>query len=81
MNKIDKINRYIDRTEFKFRVMSPYQLRSGELSELRFLAECRPAEAICLAFKYGCAKGCRAMAAEARKRDAVEVGAEHGQAN
>lgn len=69
MNEIDKMKRYIDRTEIKFESGTPYQMRMGEPIELSNMATKDSIKAICLAFEYGRAKGCRAMKATARGTD------------
>lgn len=66
MTKIEKIQRYIDRTGGNFPDGTPYQMNIDELFALIHMADGDVAGAICLAFNYGRAKGFRAAQKEAK---------------
>ena len=57
MTAVEKIRRYIERTGVKF--PAAYQMSVTEMLELRRMADKAPIDALCLAFKYGQAKGAR----------------------
>lgn len=63
MSELEKIQRYIERTGFSD---ERYNLRWKEAMELLRKGDKSPAEAIILAYDYGCAKGYRAAKAEGR---------------
>lgn len=65
MSEMEKIQRYIDKTEFD---TSRWQMRLDELFAFRDEAEAgNLLTTICAAFDYGRAKGYRAAKAEVRK--------------
>lgn len=68
MNEIEKINRYIARTNMKLAITSPYHMNLKELFGLSDIAGEDAGRAICMAFEYGRAKGYRAAKAEGRAR-------------
>jgi len=68
MNEIEKINRYIARTNMKLAITSPYHMNLKELLGLSGIAGEDVGRAICMAFEYGRAKGYRAAKAEGRAR-------------
>jgi len=73
MSEIEKIKRYIKRTNIPVSKASAYQMNMQEAFALSHQAYCGdfPLEMISLAFNYGQAKGYRAAKAEARKEAAV----------
>ena len=66
MSEIEKIQRYIKRNK-KFPMGTPYQMNLLEMFSLADMSAESPADAICLAFDYGRAKGYRAAKAEQKK--------------
>ncbi len=65
MSKIEKINRYIERTKFKDE-KGNYGFHSGDIAAL--FSEVGGAYALMLAFDYGRAKGYGAAKAEASRQ-------------
>lgn len=65
--KMDKMTRYIERTRIDHK-NSPYFMRVEEARILLDLSKADIFDAICLAFNYGQAKGCRMARAEAKRR-------------
>lgn len=71
MTAIEKMKGYIDRTQMKESLATPYSLSLAEVFELATRANSSidlSVEMIALAFDYGKAKGYRAAKAEAKKR-------------
>jgi len=66
MTAIEKIHRYIQRTQIK--ESDAYQMDLRELMDLAHATAEEPVDIICLTFNYGKAKGYRAAKAEAKKR-------------
>lgn len=64
MTEIEKIRRYIDQT--KVDNGGRYDININEMLDLAHAAAQTPIEAVCLAFAYGRAKGCRAAKARVR---------------
>ncbi len=74
MSEIEKMKRYIERTDMKIDGSSPYQLNIREALELADQARSSsvtPIGIISLAFSYGMAKGYRAAKAEVRHGQTV----------
>lgn len=71
MSEIEKMKRYIDKTNMDITTGSPYQMNINEMFRLSHISAEDATGAIILAFNYGRAKGCRAAKAEARKQTAV----------
>lgn len=67
MSEIEKLRRYIDRTDGAFPCGTPYQMNISELFALAHMADEDITGAICLAFDYGRAKGYRAAKKEVRR--------------
>lgn len=67
MSEIEKLQRYIDRTNGAFPRGTPYQMNINEMFALAHMAAENVTEAICLAFDYGRAKGYRAAKKEVRR--------------
>ena len=67
MNKIEEINRYIERTGVKYADNSPYQMAFSEIIDLYDLFQKDWYKALCLAFNYGRAKGERHARKELKK--------------
>lgn len=70
MNKVQQMRRYIELTGAKYGRNSPYDIGCDELNAL---AQLNRFEAICLAFRFGRAKGERHARAEAKARRKKEV--------
>lgn len=70
MTEIEKMQRYIKRTNMKMEDEARYGINMGEVLELAHKAQdnSRSINMICLAFDYGCAKGYRAAKAERRAK-------------
>ncbi len=66
MSEIEKMKRYIERTDMKIKASSPYQINIREALELAHQAHANPYDAVSLAFEYGKAKGYRAAKAGGR---------------
>lgn len=67
MSEIEKLQRYINRTDGAFPPGTPYQMNINELFALTHMADEDVTGAICLAFDYGRAKGYRAAKKEVRR--------------
>ena len=65
---IQKIQRYIERTNVKPGVQNKYQMVLSEIIALKEQADESIIDTICLAFDYGRAKGYRAAKAEKEAR-------------
>lgn len=67
MSEIEKIQRYIERTDIKTEGQDRYTINMLENFELVHKCNELPADAIAMAFEYGKAKGYRAAKAEAHR--------------
>lgn len=65
MSEIEKMNRYVQKTAIPKKVLNCYGIR---FSEMRALTEkAGPFDIVCMAFRYGMAKGYRAALASTKK--------------
>jgi len=69
MSEIEKIKRYIERTNMPSDPTDAYCFRLRELNEIEKEAQTDMFNALCLLFEYGKAKGYRAAKAEKMKED------------
>ncbi|WP_251318637.1 hypothetical protein [Flintibacter muris] len=66
MSEIEKMQRYIERTELPADLHDKYCFCLGELDEVWKFSQTDMFSALCLLFEYGKAKGYRAAKAERR---------------